>query len=192
MSPHHARYATHPSNFLNAAPSFAYVTNSFPACPPGGRVLYAAWDFKTGTSNPWLRFTSNNATNLPNPTIGTNQVLQFDIYADRDLYVVIGFRETSTTAAIGADGGTSGTIEWIGGTTDNTTSPPKGRLVSAGQWTTLSFFIPYEPVRGFTGNGVLETSTGKGVLEHLAFVPASGAGTYSIYVDNLRVIALGL
>jgi hypothetical protein len=106
------------------------------------------------------------------------------------LYVGIGFRETSTTAPIGADGGTSGTIEWIGGTTDNTVTPPLGHLVPAGQWTTLSFFLPYEPVRGFTGNGVLETSTGKGVLEHLEFVPAAGPGTYNVDLDNFRVTAL--
>jgi hypothetical protein len=184
-------YSGSTSNLLNAAPNFAYVTNSFPGGHAGAKALCAAWDFKTGTSNPWLRLTSNNATNLPNPTISTNQVVQFDVYADRDLYVVVGFRETSTSAAIGADGGTSGAIEWIGGTTDNTMSPPKGRFVSAGQWTTLNFFIPYEPVRGFTGNGVLESSTGKGVLEHLGLVPAGGLGTYNLYLDNFRVIELG-
>ena len=178
------------SNFLNTSPNFTYVTNAFPAGHAGAKVLYAAWDFKTGTTNPWLRLTSNSSSNLPNPTISTNQALQFDIYADRDLYVALGFRETSTTAAIGADGGTAGAIEWLGGTTDNTTSPPKGRLVYAGQWTTLNFFLPYEPVRSFTGNGVLESSTGKGVLEHLALVPAAGTGTYNLFLDNFRVIEL--
>jgi hypothetical protein len=78
----------------------------------------------------------------------------------------------------------------LGGTTDNTTSPPKGRLVHAGQWTTLNFFLPYEPVRSFTGNGVLESSTGKGVLEHLALVPAAGTGTYNLFLDNFRLIDL--
>jgi hypothetical protein len=62
--------------------------------------------------------------------------------------------------------------------------------VAAGQWTTLDFFIPYEPVRGFTGDGILETSTGKGVLEHLELVPAAEPGTYNIYLDNIQVIDL--
>jgi hypothetical protein len=54
---------------------------------------------------------------------------------------------------------------------------PFRRLVLAGQWTTLTFFLPGEPVRSFfQGNGVLDTSTGKGVLEHLEFVPAAGPG----------------
>jgi hypothetical protein len=178
------------TGFLNATPNFACVTKAFPPGHSSAKVLTAGWSFKTGTTDPWLRLTTFNATNLPNPTISTNQALQFDIYTDNDLYVAIGFRETSTTASIGADGGTSGTIEFIGGTTDNTKIPPKGRLVSAGQWTKLSFFLPYEPVRGFTGNGILQTSTGKGVFEHLELVPAAGPGTYTIYLDNFRVTDL--
>ena len=178
------------ASFLNPTPNFTCVTNVFPAGHSSARVLAAGWSFKTGTTNPWLRLTTFNATNTPNPTISTNQALQFDMFTDNALYVEIGFRETSTTAAIGADGGTSGTIEWIGGTTDNTVSPPKGHFVSAGQWTPLEFFLPYEPVRGFTGDGVLESSTGKGVFELLELVPAAGPGTYNIYLDNFRVTDL--
>ena len=179
------------AGFLDAMPDFACVTNAFPPGHSSAKVLAAGWSFKTGTTNPWLRLTTFNAANVPNPTISTNQTLQFDIYTDKALWVAIGFRETSTTAYIGADGGTAGAIEWIGATTDNTTSPPKGRYVPAGQWTTLSFFIPYEPVHGFTGNGVLETSTGKGVFEHLEFVPGAGPGTYSVHLDNFRRDGLG-
>src|ERR1051325_10508601 len=179
------------SNFLNSAPNFGYVTNIFPAGHDGAKVFCAAWSFKTGANNPWLRLTSNGAANLPNPTISTNQALQFDAYADGDLYLAVGFRETSTSAPIGGDGGTSGTIEWIGGTTDNAPSPPKGHFLAAGQWTTLTFLLPYEPVRAFTGNGILETSTGKGVFEHLAVVPANvGVTGYTLYLDNFRVIDL--
>ena len=178
------------TNFLDAAPNFAYVTNAFPAGHSSAKVLAAAWSFKTGTTSPWLRLTTYSAANLPNPTISTNQALQFDLYTDKALYAAIGFRETSTTAAIGANGGTSGAIEWIGGTTDNTVTPPKGRLVPAGAWTTLSFLIPQEPLRGFTGNGLLNTTTGKGVLEHIEFVPAAGSGSYNVWLDNLRVTDL--
>ncbi len=179
------------ASFLDPAPNFAYVTNTFPPGHSSAKVLAAGWSFKTGTTDSWLRLTTFSAANVPNPTINTNQVLHFDIYANKALYVAIGFRETSTAAGIGADGGTTGTIEWIGGTTDNSTSPPKGRLVPAGKWTTVEFFLPYEPVRGFTGNGVVETSTGKGVFEHLALVPAAGPGAYDIYLDNFQVLDLG-
>ena len=178
------------ATFLDPAPNFAHVTNAFPAGHASARVLAAAWSFKTGTTDPWLRLTTFSAANLPNPTISTNQALQFDLYTDKELYVAIGFRETSTTAAIGADGGITGTVEFIGGTTYNGGVPPKGRLVPAGEWTTLSFFIPYEPVLGLNGNGILESSTGKGVFEHLEFVPAAGLGTYNVWLDNFRVTNL--
>jgi len=95
-------------------------------------------------------------------------------------------------AAIGADGGSSGPIEWVGGITDNTVTPPKGHIVPAGQWTTLSFFLPYEPARSFyLGDGVLTSTTGKGVFEHLEFVPGGGLGTYNVWLDNFRVTDLG-
>lgn len=47
-----------------------------------------------------------------------------------------------------------------------------------------------EPVRNFTGgNGILSSATGLGVLEHLAFVPAAGAGAHDVYLDNFIVSA---
>ncbi len=184
-------YSASTLSFLTTTPNAAYATNLFPAGHASTRVLYTSWGFKTGALNPWLRLTSNGATNLPNPTLSTNQVLSFDFYTDNDLYVDVGFRETSTTAPIGGDGGTSGAIEWVGGITDNTISPPKGHRVSAGQWTTLQFFLPLEPVRGFTGNGVLQTTTGKGVFEHLALLPASAPATaYNVYLDNFQLTDL--
>jgi hypothetical protein len=183
------RYSGSTDEFLDASPNITSVTDTFPVGNGSARVLRANWSWNT-TVNAWLRLTTFDTAILPNPTISTNQVLQFDIYCDRDLYMALGFRETSTSAVIGADGGTSGGIEWIGGTTDNTTDPPLGRLVLSNQWTSVQFFSPYEPVRAFTGNGVLETSTGKGVLEHLALVPANGAGAYTLYLDNFQVIDL--
>lgn len=186
-------YSGSTSDYLDTSAgvaNFACVTNSFPAGHAGARVLKAAWAFKSGAANPWLRLTTSNAPNLPNAAIGFNQVLRFDIYTDRDLYVAIGLRETNTSAPIGGDGGTAGTIEWVGGTTNNSTSPPRGRLVSAGQWTPLEFFVPCEPVRASTGNGSLESTTGKGVLEQLTLVPAGGTGAYNLYLDNFQVLEL--
>jgi len=70
------------AGFLNLTPDFAYVTNSLPAGHSSAKVLVAGWNFKAGTTNPWLRLTTFSAANLPNPTLGTNQVVQFDIYTD--------------------------------------------------------------------------------------------------------------
>ncbi|MDB6023951.1 MAG: Immunoglobulin I-set domain protein [Verrucomicrobiales bacterium] len=179
------------TNFLDlAATDFAYVTNVFPGGHTSTKVLTANWTFKTFTSNSWLRFTTFNTANIPNPIISSNQAVQFQIYSDRDIYVTLGLRETNPTGAIGSDGGTGGTgnIEWVGGSTANT-NPPKGRFVPAGQWTIITIFMPYEPVRGFTGNGILETATGKLVLEHLALVPLT-SGVHNVYLDDFRLIDL--
>ncbi|MFN7138540.1 MAG: immunoglobulin domain-containing protein, partial [Limisphaerales bacterium] len=172
-------------SFLNTnAPTFAVVTNNLPATGTN-KLLWVGWSFN-GTANPWLRLTTFNAPQLPNPTIGFNQALLFDIYSSQDLYVSVGLRETGTSAAIGSDGGSTGTIEWIG----TTLNPPRGRLVPANQWTTLQFFIPFEPVRAFTGNGILSSPTSKGVLEHLAFAPAGGEMEHRVLLDNFRVVDL--
>lgn len=185
-------YSGSTSNFLDLTfNSLACVTNNFPVGHSSSNVLEVSWAFKSGTTSPWLRLTTFAATNLPNPTIATNMALAFDVYTDKDVYVAFGFRETSTTNPIGFDGGTSGGIEWVGGSTDNSQPPPKGRWISAGQWTTVQFLIPYEPVRAFTGNGILQTSSGKGVLEHLCLVPAGGSGIYNLYFDNFQTIDLG-
>ena len=170
--------------------NFSLVTNIFPSGHVGARVLQAGWTWKAGTGTPWLRLTTSDAITLQNPTVDFRQGIQFDVFADKEIYVAVGLRETSTGAAIGADGG-RGTlpIEWVGGVTDNTSYPSKGRLIPAGQWTTLSFFFPYEPIRSFTGNGILESTTGKGVFEHLAILPgSSGLGSYNLFLDNFEVI----
>jgi hypothetical protein len=53
----------------------------------------------------------------------------------------------------------------------------------------LRFFFPWEPVKAFNGNSVLESSTGRGVLEHLALVPVvSGADAFHVCLDNFQVI----
>ncbi|HLS29126.1 MAG TPA: putative Ig domain-containing protein, partial [Opitutales bacterium] len=53
----------------------------------------------------------------------------------------------------------------------------------------VEFDLPNEPVVNYAnGNGVLESSTGLGVLEHLAFVPADGSGKYEIYLDDFEQV----
>ena len=175
------------SSQVDAAPDIAEVA----ALPPGmgidgDQALYAAWSFKEGISNPWLRLTTFLAPNLPNPTVDFGMGLRFDVYTDRALFVTLGLRETGTTAAIGENGGTAGAIEWVGGATDPSTSPPLGQLALPYQWTTMEFAIPFEPVKGWIAgaDGVLSSPTGKGTLEHLALIAADGAGVYNVYLDN--------
>jgi hypothetical protein len=181
-------------NLSTAATNFSTTADNPLANPNpngGNRVYSVSWTFDEFAPNPWIRLTTFNAPNLANPTVDFTQSIQFDIFSDSAIYVGLGLRETSTTAAIGANGGASGTIEFVGGRTDNTTTPPKGALVAANTWTTLKFDLPTEPIRGFTGDGVLTSTTGKGVLEMLTLVPFDVTDTtYNLYVDNFAVVPI--
>jgi hypothetical protein len=182
-------YSGSTDQFLDTAETnYTTVIASVPAGNSSARVLKARWAFAAGATYPWLRLTTAAAPTLPNPTIDFTQTLWFDAQCDRDLRVALGARETGTTASVGADGGTSGPIEFVGVTGVSGGAPAPTRTISAGAWTTVQLDLPREPVRGFTGNGLLESASGKGVLEHLAFVPASGSGVYRVHLDNVVVV----
>src|SRR5205823_302112 len=123
--------------------NFTRVTTTFPSGHSSAKVLYASWSFVTGTSNPWLRLTTASAANMPNPAVDLDQVVQFDIYSDKALTVGLGLRETATTVAIGADGGTSGTIDWAGVTNVVSGAPKPSFGVAAATWTTVRVNIPF-------------------------------------------------
>ena len=185
----HPGFSGSTSTFLDASPNITSVTGTFPAGNDSSRVLRVNWSWNT-TVNAWMRLTTSSAANLPNPVIDLTRILVFDIYADKDLKVAIGARETGNPVgtAIGSNGGATGGIEFVGVTDVVNSQPQTVRTVAAGSWTTLVFDLPNEPVRNFvSGNGVLSTATGLGVLEHLAFVPAVGSGAYNAYLDNFVV-----
>ena len=167
-----------------AETNYAAVVAASPAGNNSARSLKARWAVPSGAANPWLRLTTANMPNLPNPAIDLSQSLWFDVHAERPVRVAVGARETGTTTAIGGDGGQSGGIEFVGATGVTGGQPNPTRLVAAGSWTTLRFDLSREPTAAFTGNGVLSSTNGRGALEHIAIVPADGAGVYRIHVDN--------
>ncbi|HOC55404.1 MAG TPA: immunoglobulin domain-containing protein [Verrucomicrobiota bacterium] len=173
------------SGFLDGSvTNYDVPTASFPSGNSSTRALHAYWSFLTGTTDPWLRLTTSDAATDPNPILDISQSLWLDIYSDKALQVAVDVRETNPSGAIGSNGGTSGTIEFVGVSGKTGTTPIPTRTVVAGAWTTLKFNLPQEPVAGFTGNGILESTTGKAVLEALALVPAGGMGVYNVYLDN--------
>lgn len=178
------------SGFLDPSPNLTSVTGAFPAGNSSSRALRANWSWNTNV-NAWLRLSTSGTANLPNPVIDLTRKLRFDIYSDKSLKVALGVRETDNPAGtpIGSNGGTTpAVIEFVGVTNVMSGQPQAVRTVAASNWTTLEFDLPNEPVRNFSGgNGVLSTSSGLGVLEHLAFVPAAGAGAYDVYLDNFIV-----
>jgi len=178
--------------FLDASPNLSSVTSTFPAGNDSTRVLRANWSWNT-TVNAWLRLTTSGTANLPNPVVEVTRKLRFDVYSDKNVKVALAIRETGNPAgtAIGSNGGTTpGSIEFAGATSIAGGQPQAIHTVTASNWTTLTFDLPTEPIVSFVGgNGVLSTATGLGVLEHLAFVPAAGAGAYDVYLDNFIVSA---
>lgn len=170
------------SAFIEATPN---VTAVIPTNISGStKALHSNFSFKTGTANPWLRLTTDSTTGHPNPTVHFKQQLRFNICADKSVKLGLGLRETGTSAAIGADGGKSGTIEFVGVPSKNGTSPNPSRIIPAGIWTNVTFDFPVEAASSFTGDGVLGSANNKGVLECLAIAPNGGTGDYNIYVDN--------
>ena len=183
-------YSGSTSSFLNTTSNnTTSVEATFPAGNISSRAMWANFNFKTGTTNPWLRLLTYNASTLANPTISLDNRLRFDIYCDKSMKVAIAARETGTGAAYGADGTTTGPIEFVGVSGLNGTTPIPTRTVAAGTWTTLEFNMPAEGCASFwTGNGVL--ASGKGVLEHIALVPNGGMGAYNVYLDNFSVVTV--
>ncbi len=185
------RYSGSTSANLATTPDLAVVTDVYNTTGHGtGRVLRVNYNI-TNAANPWLRLTTANTPNWPNPVIDFTRKLRFDLYSDKAVKVAVGCRETTVAAGtpIGSDGGTSGGIEWAGVTGVSGTAPVPTRIVAGGTWTTLTFDLPNEPIRNFSGgNGILATASGLGVLEHLAIVPTTGTGTNNLYVDNFAVL----
>ena len=177
------------TNFMDlVASNYTTVVTSFPAgnANAGAKALKAGWTFKTGIADYWVRLTTANTTFLPNPAINASARVKFDIYSDKQLKVALGIRETGTTAENGANGGTTGTIEFIGASGKQANGAPiPTRTVNANTWTTLEFDLPNEPKQAFTGDGNL--TGGQQVLEHLALVGTT-TGAHTVYLDNFEVV----
>ena len=183
-----ANSATTSAYIDTAATNYTSVTTSFPAgnANAAAKVMKVGWTFKTGQTDQWVRLTTGNTTLLPNPTINASARLKFDVYTTKALKVGLGIRESNTTAENGANGGTTGAIEYVGCSSKVGTTPIPTRTVNASTWTTVEFDLPNEPVQTLTGDGIL--SAGQQVLEHLILYGAGGSGAYTVYLDNFEVV----
>jgi uncharacterized lipoprotein YddW (UPF0748 family) len=176
------------SDDLAGSPNVAEVTDATSFSDPHSYLVQ--WQFRDTEPLRWVRLTTNNAQNKPNPTIPLDRPIRVRLRLDSGtLRVAVGVRETGTTAAPGEDGGTGGTIEWIGAASD-VGGAPQGRLLEGrpGEWQSLVFDPLTDPIHGMTGNGTLYSITGLGVFEHLAFSIVDGAGPYTVYIDDVSVI----
>ena len=168
-------------------PGRTAVTNIFPSGHGSPQVLSVAWTWTNNSPPAWLRLTT--ATGAPtfagNPTIYLTSPLRFDVWCDKDIKVGIGVRESNATGPIGSDAGSGATIEFVGVSAGGTPPAPTNTVI-ASNWTTVVIGMPDVGVASFnSGNGILNSTTGKGGLEQLTLVPADGlAGAYTMYLDN--------
>ncbi|UCG16718.1 MAG: hypothetical protein JSV19_01515 [Phycisphaerales bacterium] len=183
------RYSGSTDVHLELTPNVSEVTDEVGAF--GGAKCYKLeWQFIDTSLERWMRATSSNADNVPNPTIELDKPIRLRLRLDSgSLRVSLGVRETGTTALPGDDGGTAGTIEWVGADSQIGFAP-QGKLISAspGVWQTVLFDPQTDPILGFTGDGVLNSPTNKGTLEHVAFSSTGGAGPFTIYIDDVESI----
>lgn len=177
------RFSGSTSAQLATEPNVQEVTAAFPAGLGTGQVGRANFQFVDDATTRWMRHTTFNSAGMPNPAIDLSQPLNFDIYSTVPINVALLVRETGGSGPIGANGGSTGGIEFVGDTA--TAGAPVGRLVEANTWTTLTFDLRNEPARGFAGasaNGTLEGDWG--VLEALAITSTGVAGPVDVYYDN--------
>jgi len=178
---------------LAASPNISQATTEVDAFS-GSVSGKLSWQFVDTGLERWLRATTSNAANVPNPTIWLDRPvrvrLRLESPAGTPLLVGLGVRETGTTADVGEDGGTSGTIEWVGVTGRYNDAAPQGRRLPAvpGVWQTVYFDPANDPIFPHTGDGVLSSATNKGAIEHLAFSSTGGAGPFVLYVDQVEQV----
>ena len=183
-----------PCNFAGGVYNCSQISNDYALS--GTQSLRVAWQFRTDANgNPfpraWLRLTTNNPTSVPNPEISFSHRVRLRLYVPSgtpDFYVTLGVRETGTNAGCARNGSATGVIEWVGATAAQSgPSAPVGKLVNQkDQWVTIRFDLSRDPIRPFTGNGVINGD--RGVLEHLALTPTDPAnlGPYIVYIDDVE------
>lgn len=178
------RFSGSTSGQLETTPDIAQVAAGFGS--NSTNVLQASWQYTTAGN--WLRLTTFGGARVPNPLVDLNQHLKFDIYTDSALRIAVGIRETGGSGPVGANGGTTGAIEWVGTSTSMNSATPAGMGVAPGAWQTVSIHLKGASALGFAGttNGVVDGDWG--VLEHIAFQKAgAGVGPHTVYLDNFRV-----
>jgi hypothetical protein len=106
--------------------------------------------------------------------------------AAAELRFSIGVRKTNPAGPIGANGGTSGDIDWVGRPDDGITDTDVNLVQADSAWHLVTFDLNAGPFNGFTGTGVVTSTTGFGTLEHLRIAnTADGVTHYKVYIDDV-------
>lgn len=177
---------------LAASPNTSVVTSS--KAFSGDKSLKVDWAWKDDSPANWLRLTPYQTAVLGNPTVDFTQALSMKVFIEGP--AALGFslavRETGTNAAIGANGGITGGIEFVGSTTGAPPTPLASNVFAPGAWHTLIFDFQADPIKAFAGataDGVLSSPTMKGVIDALTIRSPGVAGPWTLYIDDIEVVA---
>ncbi|MGC8784733.1 MAG: carboxypeptidase regulatory-like domain-containing protein [Armatimonadota bacterium] len=199
----HPSFSGSTGSFIDTAVNTSQVVTD--RAYSGTKSLRVNWKFLAGKPEAWLRLTTYQTANLPNPAIAYAHALRFKLYVASgtpDFYITLGTRDNNNTAPIGGDGTRFGSIEWVGATDGTPITGgyvrPIGKLITAkDQWIEVVFNLPIEPCLPFASatnwppaNGVLDGP--QGTIECLAFTPveAGAVGPYLIYLDDFEQVAV--
>lgn len=183
------RFSGSTSDDLAASPNVAEVDDGVGGFDDA-HALRFEWAFLDGAPQRWVRLTTFNGPGVPNPTIPLDRPLRLRFRLDAgSLLLSLGIRETGTNADYGDDGGTGGTLEWLGATSD-VSGAPQGVRIDAlpGVWQTIVLDPARDPLHGFTGDGTLFSPSGKGVFEHIALSTLGDTGPFTLWVDDIEVL----
>ncbi|MBN2445810.1 MAG: hypothetical protein JXO22_03750, partial [Phycisphaerae bacterium] len=183
------RYSGSTYDDLALQPNVSEVTDEVSALS-GSNVYKIEWQYLDTDPMRWMRLTTSNAANIPNPTVRLDHLIRVRLRLDAgSLRLAVGVRETGTDADVGADGGTAGTIEWVGAASD-IDGAPQGVLIEPlpGVWQTIIFDPLTDPIHGMTGDGTLTSYTNKAVIEHLAFTIVDSVGPFTVYIDDIELL----
>lgn len=183
------RYSGTTSGNLTLAPDSARVTSEASAFS-GNSCLKVEWQYLDTQPGRWMRLTTSGAPRIPNPAMWLDTAIRVRLRVDSGQFrLAAGIREIAIDPDVGENGGTTGPIEWIGATSA-IDGAPQGVLVRPmpGVWQTLVFNPASDPILKFTGDGRLESATGKGTFEELAFSVVDTAGPFTVYLDDIELL----
>lgn len=194
-----------PTTLENLNPDLIF-NSSRVSSNPGGfqseKAYLFEFEFVDDDPTRWVRITSFNADNSPNPVIELNKRLRFRIYLETgySIYLCFGIREIAATdLEPGDNGGVVGAVEWVGANSLESdgfgnTAPVGTHIVGNDEWQEIDIDLQKANVIGLEdegGNGILPT-TGLGVLEHFAFTidPDSDnpTGPFTIRIDKIEQV----
>ena len=173
---------------LTGVPNVAQVTTQVPAAEGAG-CYRLSWTFRDGLPSRWVRIVSGGEQ-LTHPVVSLERPIRLRLrLSGGKLRVCIGLREVNTDSPFGSPVYSNDPIEFVGASS-KMDEAPQGVLVEPlpEVWQTLTFDPRKDPIIELTGDGVLDTPTGKGVLDSINFSLVDAAGPFDVYIDQIEML----